>query len=219
MIGAASLLLRISAIAHKSPPPNHKSAPLASLLSSSVKAEPTAAAAGMREFSTRAGQPLFDINDKFATITPRGDQYETEGQLTTVSQSGNGEWDGVLPAIQEEHERRVGTYRSIISGNKQAPVRLREDCQEGRGLVHYLEGYSNPEYIEAQNIADSFGVEVIPVTDTSGTINAFIYDVGSALIRDPITLEIKKCFGKGRSPFIPRREPLARSQAEARRKK
>ena len=51
-----------------------------------------------------------------------------------------------IPDVSQEHRGRVGIERQIISENDRSPVRLREECaKDGQGLIHYPEGYGNPD--------------------------------------------------------------------------
>ncbi|MDM7988097.1 MAG: hypothetical protein QUS13_12245, partial [Smithella sp.] len=99
---------------------------------------------------------------------------EQNGRQATDNQSeGRGRNNLVSPDAQR-HERKVGIQRSLILQNPRSPVLLREECQKGRGIVHDPNGYNDSEFQEIKAITDSYGIDLIPVTDTSNNINAFI---------------------------------------------
>ncbi|MFH1235689.1 MAG: hypothetical protein V1685_02000 [Parcubacteria group bacterium] len=126
-----------------------------------------------------------DSTAKGATIAAKGEQ--NEGRNAADSEDRGQERDGVVSEVSQEHERRVGIERQVISKDVNTPYRLREAyTKDGEGLIHYPEGYDSPEYKEAQAVASSYGLEVIPIKDTSNTINAFIQD-GSIFVNMEIT--------------------------------
>lgn len=85
-----------------------------------------------------------------------------------------GQRDNVLPEVQKEHERRVGTCRQVVSQDAKAPYRLKEACGKGQGLAHYPQGYDHPDYSEARKLASAYGLDLIPFKDTTDSVRGFI---------------------------------------------
>ena len=116
----------------------------------------------------------FDKGTDDAIIKSEGDK---NGQKpTTDTQSGNAGRKRLLPEVREEHGRRVEIERRRLLEEDNCPPRLKEAIQNGQGLSHYPEGYDAPEYKEAQDITSAFGLDLVPISDTSKQINGYVRD-------------------------------------------
>jgi N12 class adenine-specific DNA methylase len=118
-------------------------------------------------------------------LQSRAGKYSVKGTITEGGQNGRRTADseskgtgraGVLPEVREEHARRVDAQRQIISKDDQQPDKLREAIRRGAGLAHDPQGYDTAIYTTVQGIASRFGVDIIPIKDTSDTINALVTD-------------------------------------------
>ena len=114
----------------------------------------------------------YQIPEDFRETT-RGEQYEQRRQAPNFK-GQNEERNSVLSKISQEHARRVGTQRQIISEDIYAPVALREACKRGEGIIHHPEMYGTLEYGLVSELASEYGIEVIPIRDTSRSIHAQI---------------------------------------------
>uniref|UniRef100_A0A6M3JF17 Putative regulatory protein n=1 Tax=viral metagenome TaxID=1070528 RepID=A0A6M3JF17_9ZZZZ len=137
---------------------------------------------------TPASYPLYstiDTTGKPATIAAKGEQNGTG--LTAPDQSGIAKQRAsVLPEVREEHARRVGNERKGISGDVKAPYRLRKaNTLPGQGIIHDPEGYDRPDFKELQDIAASHGLDLIPIKDTTKSVNAFINEGAIFLSMEP----------------------------------
>jgi len=113
-------------------------------------------------------------NNEFFSI--KGQGGKTNEGRRAVGENKNGERGDVLPEVREEHARQVDAQRQVSAKNPQAPSAFREACEKGQGLTHYPEGYSDPEFAELRDISEGYGLDLVPVKDTSDTINAVIRD-------------------------------------------
>ena len=102
--------------------------------------------------------------EKGAIITPKGAQ---NGRYAADTQSRNAGRNSVLPEVRKEHGRQVGIARQGILAKDDSPPRLKAETKAGRGLIYYPEGYGTPEYREAKRVTSMFGVDLIPILDTS----------------------------------------------------
>lgn len=116
-------------------------------------------------------------NNTDGIIENKGDQ-NGQKRNTANNQVRGSERNGILPEVHQEREQRVGAERQRISEDAKAPYELRDACRNGQGIVYHPDGYEMPEYTDAKALADLHGLDVIPVIDTSGRINAFIDTVG-----------------------------------------
>jgi hypothetical protein len=113
---------------------------------------------------------------KMEFFSIKGQGGKTNEGRRAVGENKNGERGSVLPEVREEHARQVDAQRQVSAKNPQAPSAFREACEKGQGLTHYPEGYSDPEFAELRDISEGHGLDLVPVKDTSDTINAVIRD-------------------------------------------
>ncbi len=59
---------------------------------------------------------------------------EPNERRTANDQNRGQKRNGVVSEVSQEHERRVGAERQIISENVHAPRDLREACKNGQGI-------------------------------------------------------------------------------------
>jgi hypothetical protein len=115
---------------------------------------------------------------EFSRSTIDKKRGESNGQeerpAANAGDQEQGKRDNILPEVHEEHKRRVGIEQQGISTDPNAPVNLRDACKEGRGIVHYPEGYKTEEYSIAKEIASYYGLDVVPILDQTKSVDAFL---------------------------------------------
>lgn len=83
--------------------------------------------------------------------------------------------DSVLSEVQKRHERRVGTLRQVILADASSPADIRKAAGTEGGIVFYPEGYNDPEFQKASDVAGKYGMEAIPIFSESGSINGMVH--------------------------------------------
>ncbi len=118
-------------------------------------------------------------------LTDKGEQYGRETR--TVPESEGTRRNRLLREDNPRHRRAVEIQRSRISEN--GPGDLRGAGE--KGIVYDPEGYNDPEIVRVQNLVDDYNsankksLEVIPIKDTTGTIDGFIQGGYIFLNTDP----------------------------------
>ena len=100
---------------------------------------------------------------------------EESGRPTADNAGAGKERNSVLPEVQKRHERRVGTLRQVILADGSSPADIRKAAGTEGGIVFYPEGYNDPEFQKASDVAGKYGMEAIPIFSESGSINGMVH--------------------------------------------
>lgn len=100
---------------------------------------------------------------------------EESGRQTAGGPSTGKERDSVLPEVQKRHGRRVGTLRQVILADASSPADIRKAAGTEGGIVFYPEGYNDPEFQKASDVAGKYGMEAIPIFSESGSVNGMVH--------------------------------------------
>jgi N12 class adenine-specific DNA methylase len=118
----------------------------------------------------RLGQGrLFEGN---YSVRNEGERYATEEIGQTAIGKNKNEKGRVVSEVRQGHQQAVEAQRQFISESDDAPAKIRDACRQGKGLVFAPEYYDNADFIEARDRGAKFGLDIIPVIDTSRSINA-----------------------------------------------
>jgi hypothetical protein len=69
----------------------------------------------------------------------------------------------------------VGTLRQVILADASSPADIRKAAGTEGGIVFYPEGYNDPEFQKASDVAGKYGMEAIPIFSESGSINGMVH--------------------------------------------
>ena len=102
------------------------------------------------------------------------EENEPKKQQATSSEGEIKERASILSEIQNRDNRRVRVLRQVILANSQSPVGIREAAKKDGGIAVDASGYENAEFIKAAKASNQYGMELIPITESSNSINACV---------------------------------------------